>query len=302
VVVVHPATWDDDRAARVGDEVGAAIRSAVGDDAAEWPWPVPLNTLEAAAWRALEFGLLPVRGRVAVVDPGTGEAGVIDREFGRLAAAGRPQALPVPVGDEQLVALARGVLDAAPAGPPFVGVLIGGVADAGVAGGRSGGAGLAAVVARVTGRPPLLPGDPGTAALLGAASLGWAAATASADDPPVPRPSPSGADPASAPDAGGAGSRRGTSIPAAAAGVGLLGAGTAEPAGLPGRRPRRGLPRWALWLVPLAALAVVAVAAGLLTHKQRTTPSQFSYICPNGQVVAESYECDLLAPSPSTAP
>ena len=54
----------------------------------EWPWPVPLSALEASAWRALEFGLLPGRARVAVVDPVSGEAGVVDREFGRLAGVG----------------------------------------------------------------------------------------------------------------------------------------------------------------------------------------------------------------------
>src|SRR5918912_76248 len=146
VVVVHPATWDDGHSARAADDVGAAISSTLGEDAVEWPWPVPLNALEASAWRALEFGLLPARGRVAVVDPVSREAGVIDREHGRLAGAGTPQAVASPAGDEQLVALARRVLDAAPAGPPFVGLVVGG-ADG------SGGAGLASVVARVTGRP-----------------------------------------------------------------------------------------------------------------------------------------------------
>src|SRR5918911_166109 len=64
------------------------------------------------------------------------------------AGGAAPGAVRAPAGDEQLVALARRVLDAVPAGPPFVGVVLGG-ADG------SGAAGLAAVVARVTGRPPL---------------------------------------------------------------------------------------------------------------------------------------------------
>src|SRR5690242_5770483 len=102
VVVVHPATWDDDRAARATDDVGVSIGNELGDDAEEWPWPVPLNALEAAAWRALEFGLLPTRGRTVVVDPGTGEAGVIDRDDGRLVAAGRAQKLAGAAGDDEL--------------------------------------------------------------------------------------------------------------------------------------------------------------------------------------------------------
>src|SRR4051812_9881229 len=142
VVVVHPGAWDDDSAARAADEVGTAIGLELGDDAAEWPWPVPLSALEAAAWRALEFGLLPDSGRVAVVDPASGEAGVVDREHARLAAAGRPAAVAGPAGPEQLVALARRVLDAAPPGPPFAGVVVGG------SHGSDGGAALAGVVAR----------------------------------------------------------------------------------------------------------------------------------------------------------
>jgi len=303
VVVVHPATWDDDRAARAADDVGASIGNALGDDAEEWPWPVPLNALEAAAWRALEFGLLPARGRTAVVDPGTGEAGVIDCEDGRLVAAGRTQKLLGAAGDDELVALARRVLDAAPAGPPFVGVLIAGVTGGTGPSGdadRSGVAGLAAVVARVTGRSPLVPGDPATIALLGAASLGWAAATASSDVPPVPRPRPSATAPDDAGDAVGAGSPGRVDGPVPAGGA--VGARSGEPAGLPAGRSRRPVPRWARWLIPLAALAVVAGMAGLLVHRQRTAPSPFTYTCPNGQVVAFSYECDKLAPQPSSAP
>ena len=165
---------------------------------------------------------------------------MIDREYGRLAAAGAAQALPGPAGHEQLVALARRVLDAAPAGPPFVGVLIGGVAGEGAGGGggglggpsRSGGADLAAVVARVTGRPPLVPGDPATVALLGAASLGWAAATASSDSPPVPRPRPSPIAVDTAGDAGGAGSPGRIDGPVPAGGA--VGARAGERAGLQG--------------------------------------------------------------------
>jgi hypothetical protein len=54
-------------------------------------------------------------------------------------------------------------------------------------------------------------------------------------------------------------------------------------------------------VLPLAALAVVAVVAGLLVHRGRTTPSPFTYTCQDGQVVAFSYECDRLAPSPGTS-
>jgi hypothetical protein len=52
-------------------------------------------------------------------------------------------------------------------------------------------------------------------------------------------------------------------------------------------------------VLPLAVLAVVAGAAGLLMHRRQATPSPFTYTCPGGQVVAFSYECDRLAPSPS---
>jgi hypothetical protein len=276
--------------------VGAALGRELGVDAAEWPWPVPLSALEAAAWRALEFGLLPDRGRAAVIDPSTGEAGVVDREHGRLAAAGRPLSLPSerPSGPEQLVALARRVIDDAPPGPPFVGVVVGGTqtGDAGAA--------LAGVVARATGRPPLVPGDPATAALLGAASLGWAAATASGDAPPRPRPRPAPA----ATDADGTGSggggRAAVGAPAPGRPVPPVTTARALPAGR--RRGLRGLPRWVRWVLPLAVLALVAAVAGLLVHRERTAPSPFTYTCPSGQVVAFSYECDRLAPSPSSAP
>jgi hypothetical protein len=80
------------------------------------------------------------------------------------------------------------------------------------------------------------------------------------------------------------------------------GAGPGERSALPAGRRRRGLPRWVRWLLPLAVLAALAGAAGLLVHRQRTTPSPFTYTCPNGQVVAFSYECERLAPSPSSAP
>ena len=62
---MHSAVVAEGGPALVG---GTAIASTLGEDAAEWPWPVALNALEASAWRALEFGLLPVRGRVAVID------------------------------------------------------------------------------------------------------------------------------------------------------------------------------------------------------------------------------------------
>jgi hypothetical protein len=51
-------------------------------------------------------------------------------------------------------------------------------------------------------------------------------------------------------------------------------------------------------VLPLAVLAVLAGAAGLLVDRERNQPSPFTYTCPNGQVVAFSYECDTLAPSP----
>jgi hypothetical protein len=293
VVVVHPGVWDDDRAARAADEVGTALANELGEDAAEWPWPVPLSALEAAAWRALEFGLLPARGRVAVVDPGTGEAGVVDRDQGQLAGVGRPASLGPQTagGPEQLVALARRALDDAPPGPPFAGVVVGGSRSA------DGGAALAGVVARVTGRPPLVPGDPTTVALLGAASLGWAAATASGDAPPRPRP----ATPARDGDSQGSGGGGRVDGVRAATG-GSLPPAAAAPAALPGGR-RRGawsrLPRWARWVVPLVVLALVAGVAGLLVNRERTAPSPFVYTCPNGEVVAFSYECDRLAPPPT---
>jgi hypothetical protein len=76
----------------------------------------------------------------------------------------------------------------------------------------------------------------------------------------------------------------------------------AAPAALPaGRRggPWSRLPRWARWVLPLVVLALVAVVAGLLVHRERTAPSPFTYTCPNGEVVAFSYECDRLAPPPT---
>jgi hypothetical protein len=42
----------------------------------------------------------------------------------------------------------------------------------------------------------------------------------------------------------------------------------------------------------------VAVAVGLGWHRARTAPTPFTYTCPGGQVVAYSYECATLAPSP----
>ena len=278
VVVVHPGTWDADRAARAADEVGAAVGRVVGDDAVEWPWPVPLDALEAAAWRALEFGLLPAAARVAVVDPGTGEAGVVDRDQGSLASVGRPRS-EGPSAAADLVALARRVLDAAPPGPPFAGVVLAG-AD------TSGGTELAAVVARVTGRPPLVAGDPATVALLGAASLAWA--VASPPTPAAPSPSPAPSFPADQGNLQGGG--------------GLAGSAPAEPAALPAGPGRRRLPRWARWVLPLAVLAVVAGVAGLLVHRDRAEPSPYTFVCPNGEVVAFRYECDRLAPSPSATP
>ncbi len=280
VVVVHPATADGDAAARAADDVGAAVGRAVGADAAEWPWPVPLDALEAAAWRALEFGLLPSRGRVVVVDRSTGEAGIVDREHERLTATGRARAT-AGAQPEPLLALARALLDEAPAGPPFAGVVVTGAPPAG----NDGGAVFAAAVARVTGRPPLVPGDPGTAALLGAASLAWSVVSSTRPAPPPGRPA-SRADHDEGDDHAGAG---------VGAGVGAgLGAGQTA---LPGGPPRRRLPRWARWVLPLAVLAVLAGAAGLLVNRDRSQPSPFVHTCPNGEVVAFSYECPTLAPS-----
>jgi hypothetical protein len=49
----------------------------------------------------------------------------------------------------------------------------------------------------------------------------------------------------------------------------------------------------------LAVLVVVAIVAGLGWHRARTTPSPYTVTCPDGQVVAYSFECPTLAPSSS---
>jgi hypothetical protein len=46
-------------------------------------------------------------------------------------------------------------------------------------------------------------------------------------------------------------------------------------------------------------LVVVAIVAGLGWHRARTTPSPYTVTCPDGQVVAYSFECPTLAPSSS---
>jgi hypothetical protein len=265
VVVVHPATWPPQR---VDAALADVARTA---PASGWPAPVPLPTPEAAAWRALEFGLVPGRGRLVVLDPVVGEAAVVDRDGDSLQAVGTAVALhgDEPVDAEQLVALARRALDEAPAGPAFSGVLL-----AGSLPGGTDDAALPGLVARVTGRSPLVPGDADRVAVLGAAALGWAAATST------------GALPASEP-------------PASASPV------VRRPAGqLPGRGPGgpRGPLRFGPWTwvaAVLALLVVVAVVAGLSWNRARTSPSPYTVTCPDGQVVAYRFECPTLAPSPS---
>ena len=246
---------------------------------ATWPVPVALPASEAAAWRALGLGLVPARGRVVALDPAMPEAAVVDRDGDLLASAGAVVAAdrradPAAAGPEDLVALARQALDAAPAGPPFAGVLIAGALPSVPPGGEE----LPAVVARRTGHPPLLAGDPATSAVLGAAALGWAAATAPAS--------------ATAPTASARGSATVTPAPASSEVFAAAPAGT-RPELPAGRRRRR--PPW--WLVVLALLVVVAGAAGLLQGRARSQPSPYTHTCPGDVVVAYSAECDKLAPS-----
>ena len=258
VVVVHPATWPAERVEAALADVAATA------PAPDWPAPVPLTGPEAASWRALEFGLVPARGRLVVLDPLAREAVVVDRDGDSLAAVGAAVRLDgEPADAEHLVSLARHALDAAPAGPPFTGVLLaarlpGAVDDAELPG----------VIARVTGRSPLVPGDAADAAVLGAAALGWAAATATDEGPPPARPS---------------------------AGPRLL----RRPAGeLPSAAPRgrlrgRGPLVWAG--AALLVLVAIAVVAGLGWNRVSTRPSPYVVTCSNGEVHAYSYEC----PSPS---
>ena len=161
------------------------------------------------------------------------------------------------------MALARQALDAAPAGPPFAGVLLAGSLPA-VHGREE----LPAVVARVTGRPPLLAGDPATTAVLGAAALGYAAAT-SVDER------------AGAPSAPGTAAKAAPSRPRS-------GPMPELPAG------RRRLP----WLLAaLGVLVALMAAGGLLLGHQRKAPSPYTYTCDGGVVVAYSAECSRLGPS-----
>jgi len=273
VVVVHPATWD-------GVRVGAALDQIAGRAPAPgWPSPVPLTVPEAVAWRALQFGLIPARGRLAVLDPVEREAVVVDRDGDSLTAVGVPMRLerepdeaeaPADLG-VRLVALARQALDAAPAGPPFAGVLLAGA----LPGADPDAAELPGLVAQITGRAPLLPGDPARAAVLGAAALGWSAATAEVDEPPPgPGQTPSG-----------------PVAPAGRAAPGLAAPPGRAAAPLRTRRPR-------LWLTAVAGLLLVAaVVVGLTWRRARTAPAPFTYTCSDGQVVAYSYECATLAPS-----
>ena len=168
VVVLHPAGWDAARAgaalagvaARLGRprlaRAGAAGRSRGGGVAGARPGAAaaPRARGRARHRRARGRGRRPRRRRARVACGGG---------WGGTGRQGRP---------EDLVALARQALDAAPAGPPFAGVLLAGRCPR-----RRPAAGAPAVVARVTGRPPLLAGDPATTAVLGAAALGYAAAT-----------------------------------------------------------------------------------------------------------------------------
>jgi hypothetical protein len=256
VVVLHPAGWD---AARAGAAM-AGVAARLGRPG--WPPPVPLAAPEAAAWRALVVGLLPPRARVVVLDTATPEAAVVDRDGevlvspsaavgGDALARARPGDLP-----GHLVALARQALDAAPAGPPFAGVLLAGSLPV-VAHGQEE---LPALVARVTGRPPLLAGDPATTAVLGAAALGYAAATSATASTPQARPEP----------------------PAPRTGAPELPAG------------RRRFP----WLLAgLGLLVALMIAGGLVFGQARRAPSPYTYTCDGGVVVAYSAECDRLGPS-----
>jgi hypothetical protein len=265
VVVVHPAAWSPDRVdAALADVAGAA-------PAPGWPAPVPLAAPEAASWRALEFGLVPARGRLVVLDPVAAEAAVVDRDGDSLQAVGLALALSegVPPDAEHLVALARRALDQAPAGPAFTGVLL-----AGSMPGAADDAALPGLVARVTGRSPLVPGDADRVVVLGAAALGWAAAT-SAGEPPAPDSSPSESAPG-----GPRVVRR-------------------SPGELPGRPGPRRFGRRTRLAAALALLVVVAVVAGLGWHRARTSPSPYTVTCPDGEVVLYRYECPTLAPSPS---
>jgi len=261
VVVVHPAGW-------ASEPVAAVLADVAANAPPGWPAPVPLTTPEAAAWRALEFGLVPGRGRLVVLDPVVAEAAVVDRDGDSLEPVGTAVTLTedLPADPERLVGLARRALDAAPTGPPFAGVLLTGSLP-----GTSDEAVLPGLVARVTGRSPLVPGDADRVAVLGAAALGWAAATSTGELPasgPAPEGTPSGP--------------RVVRRPAGA---------------LEGRRRRFGPRTWVA--AALALLVVVAVVAGLGWRRARTTPSPYTVTCPDGQVVAYRFECPTLAPSSS---
>jgi hypothetical protein len=262
VVVVHPATWPPQR-------VDAALADVAGTAPAPgWPAPVPLPTPEAAAWRALEFGLVPGRGRLVVLDPVAAEAAVVDRDGDSLQSVGTALAFDgdEPADAEQLVALARRALDEAPAGPAFSGVLL-----AGSLPGGTDDAALPGLVARVTGRSPLVPGDADRVAVLGAAALGWAAASSTGELPASESPAPA---------------------PPVVRRARELRSGSGP------RGSRRSGPR--TWVAAvLALLVVVAVVAGLSWNRARTGPSPYTFTCPDGQVVAYQFECPTLAPSPS---
>jgi hypothetical protein len=276
VIAVHPSSWPPER---VETELQQLAGEALAPD---WPAPVPLTVPEAAAWRALEFGLVPARARLVVLDPVAGEAAVVDRDADTLVAVGPAVALARPEPDaglpEQLVALARQALDAAPAGPPFAGVVLAGS----LPGGTPDGAELPGLVARVTGRAPLVPGDVDRVAVLGAAALGFAAATAG-DDAASDDPAPDHAS-LPAPDVGAVRVLPSTARPAAG--------GARERSVRRRRRPRP-------WVVVAMLLVAAAVVAGLAFNRARTAPSPYTFTCPDGSVVAYSYECPTLAPSPS---